>query len=144
VEVIDADVYRKTLCKDLGFSKQDRIENIQRLGKIADEFTRKNCIAIVAAINPYAIARTELQQKYNAKTVWINCALEKLLKRDTKGLYRKALLDENTAEKINDLTGINDPYDEPEDADLVINTDAEDLQASAMRLNNFILQQLSL
>jgi len=52
VEVIDADEHRKTVCRDLGFTKEDRIENIRRLGKIADNLVQKNCIAIVAAINP--------------------------------------------------------------------------------------------
>jgi len=144
VEVIDADEHRKTVCKDLGFTKEDRIENIRRLGKITDDLVQKNCIAIVAAINPYAIARTELKLRYNAKTVWIKCSLEELIKRDTKGLYRRALMDKNNIEKLNNLTGINDPYDAPEDADLIINTGIEDLQSSAMRLNNFIVQQLNL
>lgn len=144
IEVVDADVYRKTLCKDLGFSKEDRIENIRRLGKIAGEFTAKGTITIVAAINPYTITRTELKNTYNAKIVWINCPFDELVKRDTKGLYRRALVNTNDYEKINNLTGVNDPYEVPEDADLVINTGTEDLQTSATRLNNFILQHLSL
>jgi len=144
IEVIDADEYRETVCKDLGFSKEDRIENIRRLGKIAGEFNVKGFITIVAAINPYKVARAELKQQYNAKTVWIKCNVEELIKRDTKGLYKRALMDTDKTEKINNLTGINDTYEIPEYADLVINTDDEDLTTSAMRLSNFILQQLQM
>lgn len=127
IELIDADVYRKTLCKDLGFTKEDRIENIRRLGKIAGEFIAKETVTIVAAINPYEIARTELKNTYNAKTVWINCPIGELVKRDTKGLYRRALANTNNNEKITNLSGVNDPYEVPENADLVINTSTEEV-----------------
>ena len=144
VEIIDADEYRKTICKDLGFSKSDRIENIQRLGKAAMAFSANGSIAIIAAINPYAVARAELKKQYNAKTVWIKCPVAELIKRDTKGLYGRAMLAAGNTQKINNLTGINDPYEPPEGADLVINTDLEDLETSVLRLAHFILQQLAL
>src|SRR5439155_23541254 len=92
VEIIDGDNYRKTICKDLGFSREDRMENIRRLGSLADSFVQQQRIAIIAAINPYEEVRRELEQKYGARTVWIYCPLKVLIERDTKGLYKRAFL----------------------------------------------------
>lgn len=138
IMVIDADEYRKTINKDLGFSKADRIENIRRLGKLGAEFTSNGIITIIAAINPYESARQELRLRYNAKTVWINCSTEVLVKRDTKRLYKRAMLEENNLNRINNLTGINDPYELPCNSDLVINTEFENLATSSRRLVDFI------
>jgi adenylylsulfate kinase len=121
-EVIDADYYRKTVNKDLGYSDADRKENIRRLGIIAHDLCKKNIVAIIAAINPYEDVRQELKDKYNAKLVWINCNISVLVKRDTKGLYRRALLPDNDPQKITNLTGINDPYEIPAAAELILDT----------------------
>src|SRR4051812_47337537 len=122
VEIIDGDTYRKTLCADLGFSRADRCENIRRLGQAAFAFTGNRDVAIIAAINPFEEARNELKEKYGVKTVWINCAIDVLIERDTKGLYKRALLPENHPDKLNNLTGANDDYDLPLACDLIINT----------------------
>ncbi|MEI2737918.1 MAG: adenylyl-sulfate kinase [Chitinophagaceae bacterium] len=140
--VIDGDEYRKTLCKDLGFSKDDRFENIRRLGKLAFSFTEKGIIAIIAAINPFEEIRKELRDEYGAKTVWVNCGLEELIRRDTKGLYKKALLPDNSPDKIHNLTGINDTFEEPAGADLVLSTTSEMPAESAEKLYQFILSIL--
>lgn len=140
--IIDGDEYRKTLCKDLGFSKEDRFENIRRLGKLAFSLTGKGAIAIIAAINPFEEIRKELRDEYGAKTVWVNCDLEELIKRDTKGLYKKALLPDNNPDKIHNLTGINDTFEEPVAADLVLNTTSEMPVESAEKLYQFILSIL--
>ena len=140
--IIDGDEYRKTLCKDLGFSKEDRFENIRRLGKLAFSFTENGTIAIIAAINPFEEIRKELKDEYGAKTVWVNCDLEELIKRDTKGLYKKALLPDNNPDKIHNLTGINDTFEEPVAADLVLNTTSEMPVESAEKLYQFILSIL--
>jgi adenylylsulfate kinase len=142
LEVIDADEYRKTVCSDLGFSKEDRCENIRRLGKIAEEFAANKRIVIIAAINPYATIRAELKERYDAKTVWINCNIEQLVKRDTKGLYQRTLLPDGDSRKIYNLTGINDPYEAPADADLILNTAMDNLATSTQKLYDFILQGL--
>ncbi len=139
VEIIDGDEYRETISCDLGFSKADRIENIRRLGFIASKFSIKNMVAIISAINPYEEARRELKQKYtNVKTVFVNCLLSELIKRDTKGLYKRAMLPEGHVDKINNLTGINDPFEIPENADLVIDTDSESIEDSVKKLISFI------
>lgn len=141
-EIIDGDAYRKTVCKDLGFTPADRRENIRRLGAIANTLVQQNTIAIIAAINPYADVRQELKTKYNARTVWIHCALDILVERDTKGLYKRALLPPGHPEKITNLTGVNDTYDIPISADLVIYTHTEELETSAMRLFAFIVDNM--
>lgn len=110
------------LCADLGLSKADRWENIRRLGQAAYVFTGSRYVVIIAAINPFEEARRERKEKYGVKTVWINCSITVLIERDTKGLYKRALLPENHPEKLNNLTGINDDYDLPSTCDLIINT----------------------
>jgi adenylylsulfate kinase len=139
VEIIDADEYRKHIIKDLGFSKQDRCENIRRLAFIADKFSSHNIVTIICAINPYEEIREEMKNSYkNVKTVFIHCEIPELIKRDTKGLYKKAFLPDNHADKIHNLTGINDPFEVPVDADLIIHTDREGIDASAERIVQFI------
>lgn len=141
-EVVDGDQYRQTVCKGLGFSKEDRCENIRRLGLVAESFRRQNCIAIISAINPYDIVRQELKESYGAKTVWVNCEVDVLIDRDTKGLYKRALLPEGHPDKINNLTGINDTYEAPQDADLVIYTSRETLEESTEKVFAFICSNL--
>ncbi len=139
VEIIDADEYRKHIIKDLGFSKQDRCENIRRLAFIADKFSTHNIVTIICAINPYEEIRKELKNTYkNVKTIFINCDISELIKRDTKGLYKKALLPDNHSDKIRNLTGINDPFEMPIDADLIVYTDKESIKVSAERIVQFI------
>lgn len=143
VEVVDGDVYRKALCPDLGFSKEDRNENIRRLGFVANRLATNGVIAILAAINPYEKSRQELTSYgSHVKTVWINCEVETLIKRDTKQLYKKAFLPENHPEKINNLTGVNDPYEIPINPDLRINTHLEPEQESIEILYSFILEEI--
>ncbi|MEQ1678372.1 MAG: adenylyl-sulfate kinase, partial [Chitinophagaceae bacterium] len=137
-EIIDGDEYRKTICKDLGFSKEDRHENIRRLGKVANNFVKEGTIAVIAAINPYEEIRVELKKKYEAKTVWIHCSTEELIARDTKGLYKRALLPDGHPDKVNNLTGISDVYEEPQAADLVISTHTESASQSAQHLFQYI------
>lgn len=141
-EVIDGDEYRKTLCRDLGFSMADRHENIRRLGKLGHQLKQEGKIAIIAAINPYEEIRLELTKQYGAKTIWVRCSKEELIARDTKGLYKKAMLPDGHPEKISNLTGIGDAYEEPITPDLVIDTDQEELPESATRLLAFILEMI--
>jgi adenylylsulfate kinase len=137
-EVIDGDQYRQTICKGLGFSKEDRCENIRRLGKVAESFRNQNCIAIISAINPYEVVRQELKETYGAKTIWVNCEVDVLIDRDTKGLYKRALLPNDHPDKINNLTGINDTYEIPHNADLVLYTSRETLEESTEKVFAFI------
>lgn len=139
IEIIDGDAYRKTLCKDLGFSKEDRMENIRRLGKAAWSFKDKADFILIAAINPFEVIRNELKEKYATKTVWIKCDIPVLIKRDTKGLYKRALLHDDHPDKIFNLTGVNDTYEIPAEPDLVIDTSNEPAGQSVHKFYEFLL-----
>jgi adenylylsulfate kinase len=137
--IIDGDVYRKTVCKDLGFSREDRIENIRRLGAAAWSFKDQADVIMIAAINPFEAIRNELKKKYGTKTVWIKCDIPVLIKRDTKGLYRRALLHDGHPDKIYNLTGVNDTYEIPTKPDLIIDTSTESAAQSVQKLYEFLL-----
>jgi adenylylsulfate kinase len=139
LEIIDGDVYRKTLCKDLGFSKEDRIENIRRLGQAAWSYKDQADIIMIAAINPFEAIRNELKEKYNTKTVWIKCSIPVLVERDTKGLYKRALLHDDHPDKIFNLTGVNDTYEIPGSPDLIIDTSIESAAESVLKFYEFLL-----
>lgn len=140
IEIIDGDEYRKALCADLGFSKDDRNENIRRLAFVAGKLAAHGIIVIICAINPYEDVRQEVISKYkNVKTVFVDCAMDLLLQRDTKGLYKKALLPKGHPDKISNLTGVNDPFEIPAAPDLTINTTKEPIEISVNRLLTFIL-----
>jgi len=138
-EVIDGDTYRKTINKDLGFSAGDRRENIQRLAKLANEKSSQGIVAIVAAINPFEDLRNELAGKYGAKIIWVRCELSTLIARDTKGLYQKALLPADHPDKIWNLSGVNDPYEAPVKADLIIDTSEATIENATHQLLNYVL-----
>ena len=140
IEVLDGDEIRKTLSADLGFSRTDRITHMERMGKAASGADAQ--IVIISAINPYQSGRDYLRQRYNAKLIWINCGLDMLTARDTKGLYSRASLPNDHPDKLNNLTGVNDPFEKPINADLVVHTDHEDAERTAYRIYNFILNTL--
>ena len=143
VEVIDGDEYRAGLCRDLGFSKEDRNNNIRRLGFVAKVLARNNVVTIISAINPYEDVRKELKLlDPNSKLVYVKAGLKTVKERDTKGLYRKALLPDGHPEKINNFTGISDPFEAPGDVDLLIVTDSEDIESSAEKLEHFIMRNI--
>jgi len=141
VEVIDGDEYRMGLCSDLGFSKQDRNTNIRRLSFVGKVLSRNDVICIMSAINPYDDVRKEVKEGNNlCKTVFVRCDLNTLIERDPKGLYRRALLPENDPEHIPNFTGVSDPFEDPNDADLTIETGLESIDTSVNTLVNFILE----
>lgn len=145
VEVIDGDDYRKVLCKDLAFSRDDRLENIRRLGFVGTTLAKNDVIVILAAINPYEEARLELKQNSDlVKTVWIDCDLETLVQRDTKGLYKRALLPESDPDRISNLTGVNDPFEIPQDPDLIIRTNQDTEAESTQKLLQYILENIEI
>lgn len=143
-EVIDGDVYRKMLCPDLGFSREDRNENIRRLGFVGNLLSVNKVITILAAINPYEKIRQELcAYGPHVKTVWIDCDITTLIERDTKLLYTKAMLPDGHPEKIHNLTGINDPFEPPEKPDLIIHTNKEQVHESVQKLFDFIIAEMN-
>jgi adenylylsulfate kinase len=143
IEIIDGDEYRQEICKDLGFSKEDRYENIRRLGFIASRFSAQGIVTVVSAINPYDDVRRELADKYdNVHIVHVDCPVNKLINRDTKGLYKRALLPDGHPDKLLNLTGINDQFDAPYDADFYINTSKNTIQQSTSMLLYYVLNNL--
>lgn len=141
VEVIDGDEYRTGLCSDLGFSKEDRNTNIKRLTFVGKVLSRNNVVCIMSAINPYDDVRKEVKESNDlCKTVFVKCDLNTLIERDPKGLYRRALLPESDPEHIPNFTGVSDPFEDPDDADLTIETGLESIDTSVNTLVNFILE----
>ena len=109
VEVLDGDVVRTHLSKGLGFSKEDRDTNIRRIGWVCQVLTRNDVVAIAAAISPYRAIRDEIREQVGRFVeVYMECPIETLAERDVKGLYRQAL-----AGKLDNFTGVSDPYEPP-------------------------------
>ncbi len=126
VEVLDGDVVRQHFSKGLGYSRDDRIENIRRVGFVAHLLARNGVAVITALISPYRSARDEVRQLVGRFVeVYVHCPLEELIRRDPKGLYQKALRGE-----IANFTGINDPYEEPLDPEVIVRTDRESPEES--------------
>ena len=117
-ELIDGDEIRRELCRDLGFSKADREENIRRIGYVARLLNCHEIISIVAAISPYRESREEIRRKTpNFLEVHVDCSIQTLIRRDVKGLYLQAL-----AGAIPNFSGISDPYEEPLRPDVYVNS----------------------
>lgn len=130
VELLDGDVIRDHLSKGLGFSKEDRDTNIERIAFVCALLTRNDVIAIAAAISPYRAGRNLAREAIgNFIEVFVDCPLDVCVERDTKGLYKKAL-----AGEITNFTGVSDPYEEPQAPELTINTDQESAQESAAKV----------
>lgn len=130
VECLDGDVVRQSLCRDLGFSKEDRDRNIERVTFVAKLLTRHGVVVLAAFISPYRAAREAARREIGSfLEVYVKASLQTLIERDVKGLYRKAL-----AGEIRHFTGIDDPYEEPENPDLVVETDRETPDESAGRV----------
>ena len=135
VEVLDGDLVRTNLSKGLGFTKEDRNENIRRIGFVCEILSRNGVIAIVAAISPYRRARENVRARIpNFIEVYMDCPLEVLIERDGKGLYKKAL-----AGEIPRFTGINDPYEAPPSPELTIHSDRETPEEGLERIWNTLL-----
>ena len=130
VEVLDGDIVRTHLSKGLGFSREDRDTNIRRIAFVCGLLTRNGVVAISAAISPYREAREWARTEIgNFVEVYVKCPLEVCRERDVKGLYR--LVDEG---KIKNFTGVDDPYEEPEHPELVIETHKETIEESVDRI----------
>src|SRR5438876_12061417 len=112
VEMLDGDVVRTRLSKGLGYSREDRDENIRRIGFVCELLSRNGVIAIAAAISPYREVRRSVRARIpHFVEVFMECPMDVLIERDVKGLYKKALSGE-----IQHFTGVSDPYESPEAA----------------------------
>ena len=127
VELLDGDAIRKELSADLGFSRQDRREQIRRVVYLCKLLSKNGITCIVSVISPYRdlrnLAREEIRKVSPFIEVFVKCSLESCIKRDPKGLYKKALSGE-----ISNFTGLQDPYEEPLSPDVMVNTDSETVE----------------
>jgi adenylylsulfate kinase len=130
VELLDGDAVRTHLSKGLGFSRQDRDTNIKRIAFVCALLTRNGVVCISAAIAPYHEARAWARREIgNFVEVYVKCPLEVCRQRDVKGLYK--LVDEG---KLQHFTGVDDPYEEPEYPDLVVETHTQSVEESVVRI----------
>jgi adenylyl-sulfate kinase len=138
IEVLDGDVVRTNLSKGLGFSKEDRDTNIRRIGFVANLLARNGCGAITAAISPYSAIRDECRAMCEGRfvEVYVEAPLEVVEERDTKGLYKKARSGE-----IKNFTGVSDPYEAPENAEVTVHTGSESIEDSANRILDYLVEQ---
>lgn len=111
--IIDGDEFRSKYAPDLGFSNADRLENINRMANFVNASKASYDLVIISAINPFKETRALFKEKCEAQLIYIKCNLNTLLKRDTKGLYRRAMLPPNHPEHLANLTGVNQNFDEP-------------------------------
>jgi len=130
VEILDGDVVRTHLSKGLGFSKEDRDTNIKRIAFVCGLLTRNGVGCISAAISPYIETRAWARNHIsNFVEVYVKCPIDICRQRDVKGLYK--LADEG---KLKGFTGVDDPYEEPDHPDLVVETDKETVEESVSRI----------
>jgi adenylylsulfate kinase len=133
VEYLDGDVVRTHLSKGLGFSKEDRDTNIERIGWVASRLTRHGAAVLVSAISPYEETRRKAREMVEEfgpfVEVFVDASVEACAKRDVKGLYARAF-----AGEISDFTGVSDPYEPPSSPELVIQTEEESPEESAQHV----------
>ena len=129
-ERLDGDVVRQSLTRDLGFSKEDRDKNIERVTFVAKLLTRNGVVVLTAFISPYRRMRDNARAEIgDFLEVYVRTPMEVLLERDVKGMYKKAM-----AGEIQNFTGVNDPYEEPENPELILDTAVESIEESALRV----------
>jgi adenylyl-sulfate kinase len=130
VEILDGDIVRTHLSKGLGFSREDRDINIKRIAFVCSLLTRNGVACISAAISPYRETREWARNQIgNFVEVYVKCPLAVCRQRDVKGLYKLAY-----EGKIKEFTGVSDPYEEPENPELIVETDKETIEESADRI----------
>jgi adenylylsulfate kinase len=141
VEVLDGDEVRTNLSKGLGFSKEDRDTNIRRIGYVARLLGRNDVGVITAAISPYRAVRDEVRALVEGDgvefiEVYASCSIEELTRRDVKGLYARALRGE-----LPNFTGVSDPYEEPLNPEVLVNSDQEDVETSHTRIVSYLQER---
>jgi adenylylsulfate kinase len=135
LEVLDGDIVRENLSKGLGFSKEDRDTNIRRIAFVANLLSRNGVPVITAAISPYREIRNEARELMDGRfvEVYTKAPLEVCEERDVKGLYAKA-----RAGEIKEFTGISDPYEPPENPEILVETDKQSPEDSAKQILAFL------
>ena len=134
VEHLDGDVIRKELSLDLTFSKEDRATNIQRAAFIASLLSRNGVATLVSFVSPYSQMRQAARERIeNFMEVYVLCPMNVCEKRDVKGMYKLA-----RAGKIKDFTGISDPYEEPVNPEIIVDTDTADIETCVKQILDYL------
>ena len=141
VFVLDGDNLRMGINKGLGFTTEDRTENIRRTAEVARLLTQAGFIVIVSLISPYISERKKARdiRPEIFKEIFIKASIDECKKRDVKGLYSKAISGE-----IKNFTGISSPYEDPKNPDLILNTEKESIEESVNKLENFIIKEFGM
>ncbi|MDA1515018.1 adenylyl-sulfate kinase, partial [Bacillus cereus group sp. TH40LC] len=137
--VLDGDNIRHGLNKDLGFSESDRMENIRRIGEVAKLFVDQGTVVLTAFISPFRVDRKQVRDLLAADEfieVFVKCPIEECEKRDPKGLYKKARKGD-----IKDFTGIDSPYEEPEKAELIVQTHKYSIEECAEQIVKYLQER---
>jgi adenylyl-sulfate kinase len=130
VELLDGPEVRQSLSRGLGFTREDREENVRRIGYVAKLLSRNGVIAICAAVSPYRATREEIRQHVtNFVEVFVDCSIAVAEQRDTDGLYARA-----RAGVIEDFTGVSDPYEPPDRPEVHVHSDRESIAQSAAKV----------
>lgn len=129
-ERLDGDVVRRGLCRDLGYTAEDREKNIERVVFVAQILNRNGICVVASFITPYLRMRSYCREQLGQYVeIYVHCPLEVLIQRDGKGLYKRAL-----AGELPGFTGISDPFEEPENPDLIIDTGRESPEESLAKI----------
>ena len=136
-ERLDGDIVRQSLTKDLGFSKEDRDKNIERVTFVAKLLSRNKVIVLASFISPYKKTREKVRKEVEGFIeIFCKCPLEVCEKRDIKGLYKKARKGE-----IENFTGISDPYEEQENPEILLETDKENIEKCTLKIIDFLKKE---
>ncbi len=134
VERLDGDIVRKGLTRDLGFSKEDRDMNIERVTFVAKLLSRNDVFVLSSFVSPYIKARDNARRETkNFVEVFVRCPVEECADRDVKGMYAKAF-----AGEIKGFTGVDDPYEDPPNPEITLDTDKESLDESARKVIDYL------
>jgi len=134
---LDGDEVRREALYNLGFSRSDRDTNIRVIGFVAATLNRHGVPAVVSVISPYRETRAEVRKKIDRFIeVYVRCPVEICIQRDPKGLYKKAL-----AGEISGMTGLDDPYEEPEEPEIVVSTDRYSAEECADQILAYLEQE---
>lgn len=137
VERLDGDIVRKSLTADLGFTKEDRDKNIQRVAFVAKLLSRNGVAVLCSFISPYRVTRDWVRQEVtDFIEVFVDVSLDEAMRRDVKGLYKKAL-----AGEIRNFTGVDDPYEPPLNPEIRLDTDHETVEESADKVLRWLEHQ---
>lgn len=138
VELLDGDEVRRSLSPDLGFSKQDRETHAQRVAYLCKLLSRNGIVPLVSLISPYRASRQQAREHVGDRFVeiWTKCSLEACIERDVKGLYRKAM-----EGKIGDMTGVQDPYEEPVDNEVTVDTEHNPADMCAAKILHYLVER---